>query len=95
MGDSPITAHSDCRLTFNQCHRHQRGFSVQHYGTVLIEHGFSENRSCAHLDGQFDIVFIGHLSLKSGNAQQICDLKIPTAKDLCRNMYMQNVDKIK
>lgn len=32
---------------------------------------------------------------ESVNAQEICALNVPIAKDLCRNVFMQNVDKIK
>lgn len=63
MGDSPITAHSDCRLTFNQSHRDQQGFCIhgvrlKHYGMVLTEGGVSYNRSCLHLEGQFVVVSV-------------------------------------
>lgn len=32
---------------------------------------------------------------ESVNAQEICALNVPIAKDLCRNVFMHNVDKIK
>lgn len=32
---------------------------------------------------------------ESVNAQEICALNVPIAKDLCGNVFMQNVDKIK